>query len=70
MNDRGRGEATAYDSLWDGYSYMVAPLGVEVRVRYLTCVISMGVAWVGILPRQGVLGRSTFFVVFFFLLTF
>jgi hypothetical protein len=43
---------------------MVAPLGVEGRVRYLTCVISMGVAWVGILPRQGVLGRSTFFVVF------
>ena len=27
---------------------------------------SMGVAWVGILPRQGVLGRSTFFVVFSF----
>ena len=44
---------------------MVEPLGVEVRVRYLTCVINMAVAWVGILPRQGVLGRSTFFVVFF-----
>jgi hypothetical protein len=43
---------------------MVAALGVEGRVRYLTCVISMAVAWVGILPRQGVLGRSTFFVVF------
>jgi hypothetical protein len=28
-------------------------------------VINMAVAWVGILPRQGVLGRSTFFVVFF-----
>jgi hypothetical protein len=44
MNDLGRGEATAYDSWWDRYSYMVAPLGVEGRVRYLTWVISMGVA--------------------------
>ena len=43
---------------------MIVALGVEGRVRYLTCVISMVVAWVGILPRQGVLGRSTFFVVF------
>ena len=50
--------------------HMVAPLGVEGRVRYLTCVISMAVAWVGILPRQGVLGHSTIFVVFFFLLKF
>jgi hypothetical protein len=32
---------------------MVAALGVEGRVRYLNCVISMAVAWVGILPRQG-----------------
>ena len=45
---------------------MVAPLGVEGRVRYLTCVIRMGVAWVGILPRQGVLRRSTFFAAFSF----
>jgi hypothetical protein len=43
---------------------MVEPLGGEGMVRYLTCVISMAVAWVGILPRQGVLGRSTFFAVF------
>ena len=43
---------------------MVAALGVEGRMRYLNCVISMVVVWVGILPRQGVLGRSTFFVVF------
>ena len=50
--------------------HMVAPLGVEGRVRYLTCVMSMAVAWVGILPRQGVLGHSTIFVVFFFLLKF
>ena len=46
--------------------HMVAPLGVEGRVRYLTCVITMGVVWVRILPRQGILGRSTFFVVFSF----
>jgi hypothetical protein len=50
--------------------HMVAPLGVEGRVRYLTCVMSMAVAWVGILPRQGVLAHSTIFVVFFFLLKF
>ena len=51
---------------------MVAALGEEGRVRYLNCVISMVVAWVGILPRQGVLGRSTFFVLFSFakILTF
>jgi hypothetical protein len=42
--------------------HMVAPLGVEGRVRYLNCVISMAVAWVGILPRQGVLGRSAYLI--------
>jgi hypothetical protein len=32
--------------------HMVAPLDVEGRVSYLTCVISMAVAWVGILPDK------------------
>ena len=37
---------------------MVAALGVEGRVRYLTCVISMAVAWVGIVAIVSVLASS------------